>query len=937
MGIRIEGQRRLRKVFFGGTALLMMLILGIALYGDVAFAGFPVSNTSNARNAQGAVQAEDPSAKISSLLQAQFGAAGKGGKVQYWVVLKEQADTSNSIPNSQWADKGWYVYKTLVDKANTTQGPLLSQLKSLQVAGNVSSFTSYWIINSLVVQGDLASAQTLAANPAVQIVREPPEAMIYDAQRNTDGTPMLSTEAEKVLQQALDQTLEQANKRASSALNMLVNFKSVPLLVQHNINEVRAPQGWALGYDGTGVVVGSMDTGVRWTHEALGSHYRGNVAPPDPLNIHDYNWLDGYGLSATPIDENGHGSHTTGTILGTAPDGTFGNIGVAKGAMWMHVRICQQSSCGTQPILNGFQWTLAPYRVNGTGANPAYRPRISNNSWGGPSACDQSFRPAVQNWVNAGIFPDFATGNSGPGAGTVGYPANYPESWGTGNLNTSIPDWLIATTSSRGPSACDGSIRPHAIAPGTSICSSIQTGDSAYSCAYTGTSMATPHMAGAVAMMIEKNPNATILQMMNAITTTAFFSPTWGVRPNNDYGWGLLQVDAALNALPSGGTATPTVTGTPPTATRTATATATACVGGGVFTGSLDVADPDFTRPNTFAQGGTCTTNGVHNYDYYELQGPGGAVTASLCGGAGWDTYLIIYQAPGGVRINPFVPAGCGNAIAANDDACVLQSAVSATLVSGYYYVVVSEFSAPGGAYSLTVTAPGNCTTGTTTSTRTATAAVTGTATRIATITSTPSPTCVVNPDYIFTVSAGATIVPATTYVPGSTCNSCTVNIALPFSYSFYGTPYSQLNASNKGVLQFISNNSNGNNTCLPNAAFNDAIFAYWDDHNTNINDAMGIYTSVSGVAPNRIFNILWRSGYEANDVRSNYEVRLYEGQRKFDIIYGSTRQGFSATIGVQKGIGERSTQYSCNTSGTVPPGLMLTFVQPVCSLGPVK
>jgi len=216
--------------------------------------------------------------------------------------------------------------------------------------------------------------------------------------------------------------------------------------------------------------------------------------------------------------------------------------------------------------------------------------------------------------------------------------------------------------------------------------------------------------------------------------------------------------------------------------------------------------------------------------------------------------------------------------------------------------------------------------------TATATSTTLATATATSTATATATPACTLTQDYAVTVSSGATIVPGTSRVPGSVCNSCSLQVGLPFTYQFYGTPYSQVNISNKGVVQFVSNSADGNNTCLPNPTFNDAIFAYWDDHNTNINDTLGIFTSVSGTAPNRIFNIEWRAGYVANDVRSTFEVRLYEGQPKFDVIYGRTRQGFSATIGVQKGTGERFTQYACNVSNSVPNGTKLTFDQRVCT-----
>ncbi len=179
-------------------------------------------------------------------------------------------------------------------------------------------------------------------------------------------------------------------------------------------------------------------------------------------------------------------------------------------------------------------------------------------------------------------------------------------------------------------------------------------------------------------------------------------------------------------------------------------------------------------------------------------------------------------------------------------------------------------------------------------------------------------------------------MVPTSNYVPASTCNSCTVNIPLPFTYSLYDTPYSSVNASSKGTLQFSTSNSTGENTCLPASAMGDAILAYWDDLNTNVNDNMGIFTSTTGTAPNRIFNIEWRAGYVANDVRFSFQVRLYEDRPRFEVIYGNvTRQGFSATVGVQKG-GDpnRFTQYECNTFRTIQPGMRLAFDRSVCMGG---
>ncbi len=486
---------------------------------------------------------------ISTALQDQFNAQPAGTQLNYWIILKDQVDTSNNIPMTQWADKGWFVYNKLVNEANASQPAVRSQLDQLTAQGKVSDIKSFWIINSFVVKGDLSSAQTIATNSAVARVRDTGQYHIIDQPAT------LSSGAQQVVDQALAQS---------------------PDTIQHNISEVHAPQAWTAGFDGTGVVVGSMDTGTRWTHEALHARYRGVDNPPDPANIHDYNWFDGYNVFTIPTDNNGHGSHTMGTIIGTSPNPTYGNTGVAKGADWITVRICATSSCDLTPIMNGFQWTLAPTRVNGTQPRPDLRPRVSSNSWGNNTCSDTEFQAGVTNWVNAGIFPDFANGNAGPGAGTVGVPAAYPNSWGTGALDTSGggSSWTIASFSSRGPSCYGGILKPQAIAPGVSICSSINSSDTSYSCSFSGTSMATPHVAGLIAILAQKNPSATINDITNAITSTAFFSPTWGARPNNDYGWGLIQADAALGAI-GGGTPTPTVTGTPPTNTPTPTLTRT--------------------------------------------------------------------------------------------------------------------------------------------------------------------------------------------------------------------------------------------------------------------------------------------------------------------------------------------------------------------------
>ncbi|MFL5734906.1 MAG: proprotein convertase P-domain-containing protein [Chloroflexia bacterium] len=224
--------------------------------------------------------------------------------------------------------------------------------------------------------------------------------------------------------------------------------------------------------------------------------------------------------------------------------------------------------------------------------------------------------------------------------------------------------------------------------------------------------------------------------------------------------WSLVISDAALRdvgSLNAWGlqilttdclTATPTPTYTQTTTpTRTPTPTATVpCAT--VRAGNISQTDPTFTRPAEFFQGGMCfpDTGGVH-YDYYEFQlaAPAGVV-ASLCpsdgGSAAYDSFLVIYQAADGSRRNPFQPSACLEAVTANDDSCGQQSRVSANLVAGYFYVVVTQFGTSDlGSYNLAVLGPMNCPTGSPTSTATATPSSTPSATPTRTITPTQTTT----------------------------------------------------------------------------------------------------------------------------------------------------------------------------------------------------
>ena len=160
----------------------------------------------------------------------------------------------------------------------------------------------------------------------------------------------------------------------------------------------------------------------------------------------------------------------------------------------------------------------------------------------------------------------------------------------------------------------------------------------------------------------------------------------------------------------------------------------------------------------------------------------------------------------------------------------------------------------------------------------------------------------------------GGSIVAGTTDV-GNHGDDQVTTVALPFSYTLYDQTYSAVSLSSNGNAQFTTTATDPLNSCLPWTSHNYTIFPYWSELYL-VNPAYGIFTSVSGSAPNRIFNIEWRAQYFPGSGGANFELRLYEGQTRFDVIYGSVSGGNTfATAGVQKN-DTNFQQYFCNGTG---------------------
>ncbi len=492
-------------------ALWMLLLPGVTAWGQRADLSLPPKrSTLRSPIPAGLDEANrsidwsaDLTAKIEPALFKQLLDGDPGRYYRFLVELTRQTDLRDIPEDLLRGDRQLQVIDRLKTTAKETQSELLSFLQAQRSTGRVQEVHSFWIYNGLAVTADADTVLTLAARPDVRTIRE-------DGWR---GWLEPSTIGES--QPQLDRNE-----------------------VEWNIVQVRAELAWdALGLDGTGVTVAIMDTGVDWQHPALLEQYRGYK--PGGLAIHHGNWQcttdEGY---LYPGDGHGHGTHVAGIAVGKRLDGSSA-IGVAPAARWIAVKMLNDAGYAYDSWIHAaFEWLLAP------AGDPGLAPDVINGSWGSALSAEETFRADLQAIRAVGIVPVFAAGNDGPNALSIHNPASYPEAIAVGATDDLDQ---VATFSSRGPSPW-GEVKPEVAAPGVQIRSSLPGGTYGLK---SGTSMAAPHVAGLVALMLQADASLTVDEVEAIITSSA--EPLEAEVPNDSSGWGRIDAyRAAAVALQAG-------------------------------------------------------------------------------------------------------------------------------------------------------------------------------------------------------------------------------------------------------------------------------------------------------------------------------------------------------------------------------------------------
>lgn len=419
---------------------------------------------------------------------------------------------------------GRFVFESLRAHSEKTQKSVLEALQSRDL--KVHSIQPYWVSNTIVVEGGRDVVDHLSNHPDVRAIRS-----------NRPFRVKLTAEEGE----------EMSDRRPS---------------VEWNIQYVKADKIWEkYNFTGEGFVLANADTGVQWDHPALKARYVGLSANGDV--DHHYGWWDGVKKALSPgegkcgingkqpCDDNGHGTHTTSTSVGNE------GVGVAPGAQFMSCRNMDRGLGSPETYISCLQFFVAPTDMDGSNPNPEKRPHAIGNSYGCPKSegCDHdALHDAVQAVRAAGIFMAVSAGNDGPGCSSItAPPATEQDVFSVAALGQNSDS--IAYFSSRGPIKVDGSnrMKPEISAPGSNVRGAFPTNQ--YK-SLSGTSMASPHLGGAVMLVsgicpslerdvdgLEKLFKETARPLK---TSEGCGGDSKDAVPNNTFGYGSLDLEAAI-------------------------------------------------------------------------------------------------------------------------------------------------------------------------------------------------------------------------------------------------------------------------------------------------------------------------------------------------------------------------------------------------------
>ncbi|MEE4178557.1 MAG: S8 family serine peptidase [Bacteroides sp.] len=451
------------------------------------------------------------------------------------IRLTAQYDEALLLENSRQqrnlSDRRAYVVNTLKAFALQEQAGLISLLRELEAQGKVKDIMPLWI-------GNLVNCQMLPEVIDVLALRKDLARLDYNK-----------------MQQVLDtEILEEPIPEIKS--DQLKSGKSIVW----SVDLINAPEVWAEGYTGEEVIVAVIDSGVNYNHLDLAGHMWASIAYP----YHGYNFLNN---SNNPMDDNGHGTHCAGTVAGNGTAGT--QTGVAPSATIMALKVLDAGGSGTEAGV----WAAIQFSAE-HGARVMSLSLGWKHAWGPDRSM---WRTTMNNALAAGVIASVAAGNEGESysdtppsqvrtPGDIPPPWTHPNQTATGgnsavvSVGSTTNTDAISSFSSRGPVTWQniapfndylynpgtGLIRPDVVAPGSSITSLTYNNNSGYT-NKSGTSMATPAVAGLMALMISKNPGITPEQISEILETTAL---PFSLGKSNTFGSGRIDAFAAVEETP---------------------------------------------------------------------------------------------------------------------------------------------------------------------------------------------------------------------------------------------------------------------------------------------------------------------------------------------------------------------------------------------------